>query len=1842
MKRAFLVALICGSFMHAMVAAQQGGLNTPVLPGLPANPADPLAMYKSDVLEQRQVEPDIFASTRNHLHLMTFFNDYRAVNLADDGALSGSFASGGLRGVLDRVVAWFTGTKPPKRTVPAMAAAEARIGLSRSYDGGLTWHGGLLPKIDGLDAMTDPKTAAGPCGIGYVSLIAFTRGGASKVVVWRFQDRANLEGGDSWESQGYSVVETGNNASNGHFHDLPAIAVDPVRSATGDPCAHRVYLGWARFQGADGAATLNFARTLSGDGPTWAPVWDKKYVKTNTKTEQGVTIAIDPRPGLPTAVGGGGTVYYGWRVFQTTENPNGMWISASKDFGATFPKAALVNTSPLFPFDQPTISTITSNYNPELLAFRSNSLPTLQVGNTGAVFMAWQERVGFTGCTGNQIDPASVCGLPTAGGAPRIVLTRSLDGGLTWTDYLGRLGARRAVDFGDRDVNPPAAGFGYLPTAPRSSNGQVMPRLSFGGGRLGLLYFEARGPLSGSASLLAGINRQLDARYALLDPSSGALVGTTQISRYPVKQGAKFANGETEDDIAEVRPGVPRINKRVNAPSSANGTSPFVGDFLGASPVVQFLPDAGGQLWRWALNAADVPFQGFRAVFADSRNQAPPDGATAANPMIDSYGNFVPPGFAPGTTCGNQHTRNIDVMHALVDASVSVNAISSFKVLGSSTERAFPVTVSNGGGSMKAFRLTFDKPQVASFDQFDQAQDLLGIVLFPYSSATRVVYVASPNSKDAVTVSVREVEFSCTTNPTTCTAGSTPVANGLSGKVTLNLDPTTPVDAGSPNTFTDTHTPLVSNPLVSNLNPTSPLVSNTALNPLVSNPLVSNPLVSNSALNPLVSNPLVSNPALPEGTAVYNITDTTWTVTGQGTVASAMTAAVNVANAQALEGSYTFQLLIYKTSTYGGTVGCAAKNVLQDQIISSIPNPLVSNPLVSNPLVSNSALNPLVSNPLVSNATFALSAPGDSGNALRAAQTAVTQFAATPDDQLQMDYKPDAVYVTLRAYQLRPAGDPALVPYNPAAVEIAVFPQSVDVVVGVEQGNVPPPAGVSYVVTNTNDSGPGSLRQVMLDANANAGADNIRFQIPGTGPYTINLTSALPVVTSPVVIDGTTQPGFGLAGTPLIVLNGGGAGGGVAGLSITSGSTLVRGLVIRNFGSNGILITGAGGNVIEGNYIGTDATGTVAQGNSGNGVQVIDSPNNTIGGQFPRNVISSNSGEGIRIDGALATGNTIQGNFVGTSASGSADLGNGASGIYIRKAPANSVIANLVSGNNGFAGVAICGNPTSCGGGPAGTQTSDATGNIVQGNNIGTDGGGLNPLGNSGYGISIDSAPNTLVGGSIGANRIAFNGLATFQPGVVVFGPGATGNQILANSIHSNGGLGIDLAPGGVTFNDGNDGPTVSPFDGDTGPNGLQNFPELTSVLASGPTNTIVNGILRTTKNTAVRIDLYSNQVCDSSGHGEGQAWFGSISALQTDNFGNLSFSGSFGFALPAGAGIVTATATTVEGTSEFSGCRMALAPGFVDWPVFAGGNGHVYEYVTTPGTWTNANAAARARSFRGVAGHLATIHSFDENAVVNSLKGSGDMRGWLGLTDAATEGTYQWVTGEPFTFGSTTNPRGTFPWSPVPAPGEPNAQTPGEDFVEMFASTHWNDNVDGTVDNQGYLVEYPVDPTALVDSPPAPGLGGTGDQISRGFYHPSYPGRLISTVRLWLSTSTTDTYTVSMTARVGDYGGPVIGTTSKVVSLAAGAAATPVDFDFVPAAVTSGSVVTFATTQVSPNTGGFVFYHVGACNFSAACVTPSPFKETNGTTPPLDSFRRNGVSAIIFDTRPLPPPPIQ
>jgi hypothetical protein len=166
------------------------------------------------------------------------------------------------------------------------------------------------------------------------------------------------------------------------------------------------------------------------------------------------------------------------------------------------------------------------------------------------------------------------------------------------------------------------------------------------------------------------------------------------------------------------------------------------------------------------------------------------------------------------------------------------------------------------------------------------------------------------------------------------------------------------------------------------------------------------------------------------------------------------------------------------------------------------------------------------------------------------------------------------------------------------------------------------PASV-FVVSNIGDSGTGSLRQAILDANAHPGADSIIFNIPGSGPHTIRPSTALPTISDSVTIDGSTQPGF--TGSPIIELDGSRAGANADGLRITAGNSVVSGLVINRFSSDGVELSGNGGNVVEGSFIGTDATGTVDLGNAFRGLNIASS-NNTLGGTAAaaRNVISGN------------------------------------------------------------------------------------------------------------------------------------------------------------------------------------------------------------------------------------------------------------------------------------------------------------------------------------------------------------------------------------------------------------------------------------------------------------------------------------------------------------------------------------------------------------------------------------------------------------------------------------------
>jgi titin len=304
-------------------------------------------------------------------------------------------------------------------------------------------------------------------------------------------------------------------------------------------------------------------------------------------------------------------------------------------------------------------------------------------------------------------------------------------------------------------------------------------------------------------------------------------------------------------------------------------------------------------------------------------------------------------------------------------------------------------------------------------------------------------------------------------------------------------------------------------------------------------------------------------------------------------------------------------------------------------------------------------------------------------------------------------------------------------------------------------------------ITNTADSGAGSLRQAMLDATN--GLDEIIFQIPGTGVQTIVLLSALPAITHPVVIDGTTQPGY--AGTPLIEINGAG-GDGYAGLRLQTANSTIKGLAINRFATQGLLIQGAGSNLVQGNFIGTDPSGTIAWGNSLQGIWLNGSSGNLIGGTnaFEGNLIAGNGDAGLYL---LSSGsNTIQGNFIGTTATGTAALRNANNGIYLRNAPGNMVggvapaARNVISGNGG-SGVYLYGLAT--------------TGNLVQGNYIGTDTNGSLAMPNAGDGVTVNGAGGNTIGGTdAGAgNLLSGNSLG----GVSLYGAGTDSNLVQGNFI---------------------------------------------------------------------------------------------------------------------------------------------------------------------------------------------------------------------------------------------------------------------------------------------------------------------------------------------------------------------------------------------------------------------------------------------------------------------------
>ena len=491
-------------------------------------------------------------------------------------------------------------------------------------------------------------------------------------------------------------------------------------------------------------------------------------------------------------------------------------------------------------------------------------------------------------------------------------------------------------------------------------------------------------------------------------------------------------------------------------------------------------------------------------------------------------------------------------------------------------------------------------------------------------------------------------------------------------------------------------------------------------------------------------------------------------------------------------------------------------------------------------------------------------------------------------------------------------------------------------------------SAATFNVTNTNDTGAGSLREAITGANAAAGPHTIHFNIPGGGVHTISPATALPqiVIVEGITIDGTSQPGY--TNAPLIELSGNSLSSN--GLDFQFTPATVKALIINGW-SAGIMSGNGGSLLLTGSYIGTDETGTVAVPNS-IGVQLVNGGANTIGGSSAaeRNVIAGNSSSGLLLQ--FGSTGSIRGNYFGVDVTGAALLSTGlgiscdnnnglviggtiaadrnviagspAAGITLQSCN-NAIIRGNYIGTNA-AGTEALGNvrgiSTSLSNGIQIGGTGAGAGNlvsgntqtgmhvllsdnaIIQGNLIGTDATGTLPIPN-GLGARLGGAGGafgTATPGGPGANVVAFNTI-----GVIVEGNGAV--TIRGNSIHDNGYLGLDLNGNGVTANDDND---VDP--------GSQNFPNIATAVVEGA-GVRITGSLESTPSSTFDLDFYEEPACSRFPQDllEGERWIGTTEV--TTNASGVAAIDVLLTPVAVDPGFrVTATATNADGgTSEFS-----------------------------------------------------------------------------------------------------------------------------------------------------------------------------------------------------------------------------------------------------------------------------------------------------------------------------------
>ena len=683
-------------------------------------------------------------------------------------------------------------------------------------------------------------------------------------------------------------------------------------------------------------------------GATWStPI----ALSTGSRLVQNPQIAVSPTDGA---------VYVSWRRFKYSTQDDAVMVVKSINGGATFSKPLRV--SGVNPFDQGTSGT----------SFRSNGFQTMAVDATGRVYLAWPGR----GYATVRSDPAT--------GDSRIVVSTSTTGA-TWTV--------------PRAIQP--AGIGH----------QLMPAMSFHGGKLRILYYDLRedvsglfGPYIDELPILNGpiprIRHTIDVFVAQASPGGAPTFTTARVSEYA----SGFLPGSTVEQRLQFNP--------PNLPLFRQGFAPFMGDYIDLAPAPPFVLNENG---TWSFNTGASGSVVSHAVWTDNRDVRPPADGNWANytpvtsPAVGTQSRFDPtqqvPGCVPGPgrdaqpehLHGARHRRPVRLGPGQQQAVQRLSARLRHRRRERVARCPAPTGCASRTSRSAARRRSCSSARRCRRSTFPRrrCRPSRGPSSSPHRIRTR-----------APRVSVTEVNG----------VGGTVVANGLTGTVVLNPDPQNPVLqnpvlqnpvlqnpvlqnisqgesynpaisfalVGVPNL----QNPVLQNPNLQNPNLQNPSIQNPHLqNPNLQNPVLQNPVLQNDAVanpsivnadlpspnlqNPVLQNPNLQNPTL-QNPNLQNagFSDANWVITNGGNTTASYT--VNLLLNTPVPAGFSTQLLLHKTFTTPAADGCELKEQPHTILLANIPNPqFVTDP--TNPNLQN----PNLQNPNLQNPTLAL-APGES------------------------------------------------------------------------------------------------------------------------------------------------------------------------------------------------------------------------------------------------------------------------------------------------------------------------------------------------------------------------------------------------------------------------------------------------------------------------------------------------------------------------------------------------------------------------------------------------------------------------------------------------------------------------------------------------------------------------------------------------------------------------------------------------------------------------------------------------------------------------------------------------